>query len=85
MTDMPMKTARKAAMLVNFIKPILAGNEPEVQGAVLADLLAIWLAGHAPPVRETVLRAHICGMWDLIAINEKLIFGEGGWPGRKNG
>ena len=32
--------------LVERIKPLLAGHAPEVQGAVLADLVAIWLAGH---------------------------------------
>ena len=81
--DAEMKTARHAAMLVDFIKPILANNPPEVQGAVLADLLAIWLSGHAPFTRDKILQAHIQGMWDLIAINERLIFGDGGHPSRR--
>jgi hypothetical protein len=33
--------------LVEQIKAILAGQPPEIQGAALADLLALWLAGHA--------------------------------------
>jgi len=32
--------------LIHRISPILYGNEPGVQGAVLADLVARWLAGH---------------------------------------
>jgi hypothetical protein len=32
--------------LVERIAPILHGHEPDVQGAALADLVAIWLAGH---------------------------------------
>ena len=31
---------------VDAIRPLLAGRSPEVQGAVLADLLATWLLGH---------------------------------------
>lgn len=32
--------------IVESIKPLLAGHAPEIQSAVLADLLAIWLHGH---------------------------------------
>jgi hypothetical protein len=32
--------------IVESIKPLLAGREPEIQSAVIADLLAMWLAGH---------------------------------------
>ena len=28
------------------IAPILAGHHPDIQGGVLADLVATWLAGH---------------------------------------
>ncbi len=49
-------------VLVDKIRPILAGKIPEVQGAVLADLLAMWLAGHhqgGPEVLRTLLNAHV--------------------------
>jgi hypothetical protein len=58
----------------------LKGYPPELQGAVLADLLSIWLAGHAPIVREEILQLHIAHVRELIEINEKLIFGEQGHP-----
>jgi hypothetical protein len=32
--------------LVERIAPILSGHGPDVQGAALADLVAMWLAGH---------------------------------------
>jgi hypothetical protein len=32
--------------LVDLCRPILAGNPREVQGAVCANLLALWIAGH---------------------------------------
>jgi hypothetical protein len=37
----------------------LKGYPPELQGAVLADLLSIWLAGHAPIVREEILQPRV--------------------------
>lgn len=44
------------------IKPLLAGKTPTVQGAVLADLLALWLAGHVvlgDPAATEELRADL--------------------------
>jgi hypothetical protein len=38
-------TAR-TEQLCREIQPFLAGEGAEVQGAVLADLVAMWLAGH---------------------------------------
>ena len=32
--------------IVDRIKPILAGQPAELQGAVINDLAAIWIAGH---------------------------------------
>jgi hypothetical protein len=58
----------------------LKGYPPELQGAVLADLLSIWLAGHAPIVREEILQLHIAHVRERIEINEKLILGEQGHP-----
>jgi hypothetical protein len=72
--------AEDVGVLVERIKPILAGHDPELQGAVLADLLAMWLVGHPPIVRESVLRIHIQFARDLVAPNEKLMFGDKGYP-----
>ena len=36
----------KVKMLADRISPILHGHKPEIQGAVLAELLATWLSGH---------------------------------------
>lgn len=47
---------RESDALVEQIRPILAGQNPEVVGATLAQLLAIFIAGHAPPLRETAQR-----------------------------
>ncbi len=63
--------------IVERIRPLLAGHRPEIQGAVLADLLATWLAGHmgegADRVREELLRMHIEMVRKLIPVNETMI------------
>jgi hypothetical protein len=59
---------RTVSRLIDQIKPLLAGHDPAVQGAVLADLLAIWLSGHHPAtVREHLLSMHILAVLDLVA------------------
>ena len=62
------------------LQPMLKGHPPQLQGAVLADLLAIFLAGHAPQIREEILRVHLEQMRPLIDVNEKIIFGGKGHP-----
>ena len=71
-----MNSPKEVERIVNAIKPLLAGHPPEVQGAVLADLLAMFLAGHVGPdadtVREDLLWFHIDLVRQLIPVNEKL-------------
>jgi hypothetical protein len=56
---------------------MLRGLGPDIQGAVLADLLATWLAGIQGPdaeaARDELLEAHIRLVRVLIAVNEKII------------
>ena len=51
--------ALSAQALVTQIKPILAGHDPAVQGAVLADLLSIWIAGHHAGERTKELHSDL--------------------------
>ena len=61
------------------IYELMAGRAPAVQGAICADLLSCWLAGHIVPgdekataaARERILKAHIETVRMLIPINEK--------------
>lgn len=65
--------------LVRQISPLLVGKSANVQGAALADLLAIWLAGHVirgdpkmtKKMREMMLKAHIVAVRGLIPLNYK--------------
>jgi hypothetical protein len=67
--------------IVESIRPLLAGKPPELQGAVLADLLAIWLAGHhvaddedaTRTMRAELLAAHCRAVRQLTSINAKII------------
>jgi len=56
---------------------VLHGHGPIVQGAVLADLLAMWLAGHvgsgAAELREHLLADHMKLVRKLIEVNEPAI------------
>lgn len=78
---MPFDPHRRIADLVDRIKPILAGEEVRIQGAVLADLLAIWLASHFIPgdpagtraLRDELLDMHEIVVRALLPINAAMI------------
>lgn len=60
--------ATRAMEIVKQIEPLLAGAGPDIQGAVLADLLATWLAGHPAEMREDMLQLHLEAMQPLIEL-----------------
>jgi hypothetical protein len=67
--------------LVERIKPLLAGRPSKIQGAALADLLAIWLAGHViagdaeatHELRAKLLEMHVDKVLDLIPVNARMM------------
>jgi hypothetical protein len=72
-----MSDADEVVALVTAVRPFFIGRPKEVQGAVLADLLAIWLAGHVvrgdPTAtkrwRKDILKIHLDSVRKLIPIN----------------
>jgi hypothetical protein len=72
---------REIARAVDSIKPHLRGRTPETQGAILADLLAIWLAGHqvegdsdaTRKLRGDILATHLLMVEQLTAVNARII------------
>jgi hypothetical protein len=72
---------REIAHRVGQIKPALAGLPPEVQGAILADLLALWLAGHhiegdkdaTRAMRAELLAEHCTYVRQLTSVNAKIL------------
>jgi hypothetical protein len=76
---MSASAAKLVQQLVNEIAPILHGHGPDVQSASLADLFAMFLAGHQGPHPEVdELREQVVAEWlrcvrKLIPLNEKII------------
>jgi hypothetical protein len=78
-----MQTAdmRLIADRVEKIRPLLAGLEAPVQGAILGDLLAIWAAGHVvrgdsaatAELRNELLATHLALVRKLVPENAKLL------------
>lgn len=68
--------ALEAFALASRVKPLLAGKHPAVQGAALAELLSLWLAGHPAEVREQLLENHIDTVRKLVPANAAIIRGE---------
>jgi hypothetical protein len=72
---------REIAAIVDRVRPLLAGHSPEIQGAALADLLAIWLAGHhvagdedaTRTMRAELLAMHCGAVRNLTTVNAKII------------
>ena len=66
----------RADALVDRIAPILAGASTELQGAVLADLTAFWIAGHRTPgdradgdcMRESLMHMHARHVRELVGM-----------------
>ena len=62
--------------LLDRIAPILAGQSLEMQGAVVSDLAALWIAGHRVAgnradgdlLREELLRMHAEHVRELVAM-----------------
>jgi hypothetical protein len=69
------------AAIVDRIRSLLASKPAEVQGGVLAELLAIWLAGHHVEGDEDAtrkMRAELLAMYcttvrQLTAVNAKIL------------
>lgn len=69
--------------IVESIKPLLAGHAPEIQSAVIAELLAIWLHGHQSldpkklslrnlkQFREEMLHRHVEFVRELVEIYDR--------------
>jgi hypothetical protein len=57
--------------LIHAIGSLLHGKGPDLQRAVLADLVSRWIVGHHPSVRAHLLTQHVQAVRDLIALKEE--------------
>jgi hypothetical protein len=70
--------ADEALALYEALRPHLANKSPEVVGAILSSLVAIWVARHRKKgddaltkrVRDKVLKNHVAQVRKLILLNE---------------
>jgi hypothetical protein len=75
----PDNLVTRSQALAKRISELLAGQGPDVQGAALADLVAMFFAGHHPDIRDEVMRTWISFMQKLIEPNDHILM-PGGWP-----
>ena len=72
---------RQVAELIADARPVFAGRPAAIQGGALADLTAMWLAGHVMSgdragtikLRQEILANHITMIRKLIEINERMM------------
>ena len=69
MTYIP--TPEEVHALTLRVGALLREKDPGLIGAVLADVVAIFFAGHHPELRAEIIEPWIEAMRDLININEK--------------
>ena len=81
--DREQPTPDEVLAVAERIKPILANHHPTLQGAVLAELLSIWIAGHvadtsanSAKLRREMLKMHVEQVRKLIPVNAKIIHGK---------
>jgi hypothetical protein len=72
--------AEGAVELAQLIRPHLTGKPPAVVGAALAELCAIFIAGHAPPLREDMLKLLRDMTAELIPVIVEQMIAEGRAP-----
>ena len=76
-------TARAVEPIVDRIRPELAGQAPELVGAVLAELVSLLVAGHIIPgdrgatdrLREELIAGFIRTVRGLVEVNHKILHG----------
>lgn len=56
-------------------REFLQGNDPAIQGAILAELVGNWVAGHHPETRDAVIAHWLATVKALADISSKSI-----WP-----
>lgn len=74
------KLVKEAEALSRAIRPLLAGKGPDVQSAALADLVSLYLAGVAPPLRPELREMFIALVDQLVPESEAEMFGDEGHP-----
>lgn len=73
LTPDPDQFAPTVAAIVEAIRPLLAGRHSAMQGAVLASLTGVWLAGHRPEVWSSLLNMHMESVRQLAHVEREAL------------
>jgi hypothetical protein len=60
----------KSEKILAEIKPLLANHGALLQGAVIAELAAIWIGGHAPEIREEMNKIFFETVESMISLHD---------------
>jgi hypothetical protein len=72
--------AVEARHLVDRLKPVFAGLDPDVAGATLGELVAIFLASHAPELRDVQRELLLAFIDDMVPFIVAELIDEGRVP-----
>lgn len=72
--------ADESLELAKSIHPLLAGHDRRVQGAAIADVLALYLAGHHPSMHDEILKDVVYCARSLIEPNIDMLKENGVYP-----
>ena len=79
--------ADEAMKLAALIRPILHGQDPNIIGAALVDLLATFIAGHHPEVRDEQLDIFVEHVRKIVPVEVERMIAHGivgpDWRGAK--
>jgi hypothetical protein len=64
---------RQSDEMVKLIRPYLAHSHPAVQSVVIAQLLAMWLAGHPRSTEKAVMLDHMKMVIELVPYFRELM------------
>jgi hypothetical protein len=62
------EASRLSDQIVDRIRPMLGGLHPALQGIIVVELLAIWLAGHDPVLRDAMLKLQLDTLPELVEL-----------------
>lgn len=78
------EAVQRARLLIEKVRPLFANQGPEVQGPALVELVALFVAGHAPQERDALLTLHVDTVRTLVPVIERELFGPAGHPAARD-
>ena len=80
MSEMAETKIERSEELVKIAKGVLAGEDPDVQAATLAQLLAMFMAGHHPDMRDAQRELLLQAARMLEDVEVEILIAEGRVP-----